>query len=255
MSTVSTHDRGYGYAHAVRMEWIKLRTLRSTRWTLLAAIASAIGIATAVGASEHTDPVSDVTNSILSGVAPGLLLLGILGVLTMTSEYSSGMILATLAAVPNRLRLLAAKATVFGLAALAVGEAAAFLAFFAGSAALPQGQPAPALDQPAVLRAVVLSGAGLSLVSLLGLGLGAILRHSAVALAVFVVGALLVGQFALVFAPSAARYVPLGIVANSLAVATPKADALSPWAGLGLLCLYAAVALGAGGWLLTRRDS
>ncbi len=254
MSAVPDHDQSYGFSHAARMEWIKLRTLRSTRWTLLATVAGAVGIAVAIGANSR-DRSSDLTNNILAGIAPGLLMLGILGVLTMTSEYSSGMILSTLAVVPNRARLLAAKASVLGLAALAVGEAAAFLAFLTGSATLPDGQRVPTLDQPAVLRAVVLSGAGLSLVSLLGLGLGAILRHSPIALGVYVVTGFLGGQFALLFAPSVARYVPLGIVGNSLAVVTPKADDLSPWAGLALLCLYAAAALGTGGWLLTRRDT
>lgn len=254
MTAVPDHDRGYRFSDAARMEWIKLRTLRSTRWTLVATIACAAGIAVAVGTNSR-DPSSDLTNNILVGIAPGLLLLGILGVLTMTSEYTSGMILSTLAVVPDRPRLFTAKATVFGVAALAVGEAAAFFAFLAGSATLSHGLRTPTLGQPAVLRAVVLSGVGLSLTGLLGLGLGAILRHSAAALGVFVCGALLAGQFALAFAPSVARYVPLGIVANSLAVVTPLHHALSPWAGLGLLSSYTAVALGAGGWLLTRRDT
>jgi ABC-2 type transport system permease protein len=120
-------------------------------------------------------------------------------------------------------------------------------------ASVSHGLPAPTLAQPAVLRAVVLTGAGLALTGLLGLGLGTILRHSPAALGVFVAGAFLAGQFTLAFAPSAASYIPLGIVANSLAAVTPKQGALSPCAGLGILTIYAAATLGAGGWLLTRR--
>ena len=90
----------------------------------------------------------------------------------MTSEYSSGMIRATLAAVPRRPLLLAAKAAVFGAVALVVGEAASFISFFAGGAALRHGISAPALGQPGVLRAVLLAGTSFCLVGLLGLGLG-----------------------------------------------------------------------------------
>src|SRR3954452_17298624 len=97
------------FSAASRMEWIKLRSLRSSWWTLAATIAGAAGIAVAVGANSK-DALSDVTNNLLAGVAPGLLLIGALGVLTMTGEYSSGMVRATLAAVPNRPLLLAAKA-------------------------------------------------------------------------------------------------------------------------------------------------
>src|SRR6266545_6433346 len=120
----------------------------------------------------------DPTNNVLAGLALGQLLIGVLGVLVMTGEYSSGAIRATLAAIPNRPLVLAAKAAVFGAVALAVGEAAAFIAFFAGEAALPAAVPGPALGQPGVLRAVVLAGAGFCLIGLIGLGLGAIIRHT-----------------------------------------------------------------------------
>ena len=83
----------------------------------------------------------------------------------------------------------------FGLAALATGEAASFLAFFAGGAALRHGIPAPALGQPGVLRAVVLTGTSFSLIGLIGLGLGAIIRHSAAAIAVLAGGVYLGAQF------------------------------------------------------------
>jgi hypothetical protein len=155
--------------------------------------------------------------------------------------------------------VLAAKAAVFGVVALAAGEAAGFIAFFAGTAALPGGIPGPTLDQPGVLRAVLLGGAGFCLVGLIGLGLGAIIRHTPAAIAVLVGGVYVVAQFVAVLTHSLMAYLPIAIVANSLTAVQPMTDYqvqfLSPWAGLGVLCLYAAGTLGAGAWLLARRDA
>jgi ABC-2 type transport system permease protein len=149
----------YGLAQAARMEWIKLRSLRSTWWTLVVTAAGTIGIGGAVGLNTR-NASGDLTNNALAGVVPGLLLVGALGVLTMTSEYSSGTIRATLAAIPRRPLVLAAKAAVFGVVTLVAGEAASFIAFFADAATLGHGIAAPTLGQPGVLRAVVVTGAG-----------------------------------------------------------------------------------------------
>jgi ABC-2 type transport system permease protein len=248
----------YHFAQVARMEWIKLRSLRSTWWVLTATVAGAIGIAVAVGVNTR-DAAADLTNNALAGISLGLLLIGVLGVLVMTGEHSSGMIRATLAAIPNRPLVLAAKAAVFGVVALAAGEAAGFIAFFAGTATLPGGIQGPALGQPGVLRAVVLGGAGFCLVGLIGLGLGAIIRHTPAAIAVLVGGVYVVAQFVAVLTHSLMGYLPIAIVANSLTAVQPMSDDqvrfLSPWAGLGMLCLYAAATLGAGAWLLARRDA
>ena len=258
-SELSRLPRGhYRFSHAARMEWIKLRSLHSTWWGLAITLTAAIGIAVAVGVNTK-DASADLTNNALAGISLGLLLIGVLGVLAMTGEYSSRSIRATLAAIPNRPLLLAAKAAVFGVVALAVGEAAAFIAFFAGGATLPGTIPAPALGQPGVLRAVVLAGVGFCLIGLIGLGLGAIIRHTAAAIAVLVGGVYVIAQIVGAFAHQVMGYIPISIVANSLSVVKPIAQGeghfLSPWAGLGMLCLYAAVTLGIGGWLLARRDA
>ncbi len=250
----------YRFWHAARMEWIKLRSLRSTWWVLAVTVAGAIGIAVAVGVNTK-DASADLTNNALAGISLGLLLIGVLGVLVMTGEYSSGMIRSTLAAIPNRPLLLAAKAAVFGAVALVVGEAAAFIAFFAGGAALPGTMTGPALGQPGVLRAVVLAGVGFCLVGRIGLGLGVIIRHTPAAIAVLVGGVYVLAQLVGAVANSVVGYLPISIVANSLSATRPMAEdqvhihLLSPWAGLGMLCLYAAVALVVGGWLLARRDA
>jgi ABC-2 type transport system permease protein len=252
----------YGFSHVARMEWIKLRSLRSTWWTLAITGAGSVAIGIAVGTSTK-DPAGDLTNNALAGVVPGLLLVGVLGVLMMTSEHTSGMIRATLAAVPNRPLVLAAKAAVFGGVALALGEAMSFTSFFAGGAALRHGIAAPSLGQPGVLRAVLLAGAGFCLIGLFGVGLGAIIRHTPAAVAALVAGVYVVAQFIGAVAHPAAAYMPILIIGNSLTATKtvcPRNPArcphfLSAWAGLGVLCVYAAVALAIGGWLLSRRDA
>jgi ABC-2 type transport system permease protein len=252
----------YRFRHVARMEWIKLRSLRSTWWTLAITVAGAIGIGVAVGINTR-NAAGDLTNNALAGIIPALLLTSVLGVLTMTSEYSSGMIRSTLAAAPRRPLLLAAKAAVFGAVALVVGEAASFIAFFVGGAALGHGIAAPTLGEPGVLRAVVLSGASFCLIGLLGLGIGAIVRHSAAAIAVLVGAVYVVSPLIGAITHQVAAYTPIPIIANSLSTTKtaacgpggPCPHYLSAWTGLGVLALYAAAALGVGWWLFVRRDA
>jgi ABC-2 type transport system permease protein len=263
-AAISLAPRGrYHFRHVAAMEWIKLRTLRSTWWTLAITVAGAIAMAIVIGLNTKYGS-ADLTNNALAGVIPGLLLTGVLGVMIMTSEFTSGLIRATLAAVPNRPLALAAKAAVFGGVTLVLGEAATFIAFLAGGAALRHGIPAPTLAQPGVLRAVVMSGASFSLIGLLGLGLGAIVRHTAAAIGVLVGGVWILAQLIGALAPGAFAYLPISIIANSLSTTKPVTcgggaagcpHLLSAWTGLGMLCLYAAVVLAVGGWLLSRRDA
>jgi ABC-2 type transport system permease protein len=249
--------RGYGFGQVARMEWIKLRSLRSTWVTLALTVAAAIGISVAVGLNTRSAN-EDLTDNSLAGVSIGLLLIGVLGVMVATSEYTSGSIKTTLAAIPNRPLVLTAKAAVFGVIALAAGEVASFVSFFGGGLTLRHGIAAPTLSQPGVLRAVVLTGTSYCLIGLLGLGLGVIIRHTAVAVAVMVGGVYVAAQFVASVAHWLYAYVPISIVANSLGATRPVGagiSMLSPWAGLGLLCLYAAVLLGVGGLVLSRRDA
>lgn len=262
MGAVPSRAGHYRFRHVAAMEWIKLRTLRSTWWTLAITGAGAIGMAIAIGYNTQ-NAAGDLTNNALAGMVPGLLLTGVLGVMIMTGEYSSGLIRATLAAVPNRPLVLAAKAAVFAGVTLIVGEAASFIAFSAGGAALRHGIAAPTLTQPGVLRAVVLSGVGMALIGLIGLGLGAIIRHTAAAIAVLVGGVWILAQVVAMAADAVLPYLPISIIANSLTTTKPQACGsggpcphfLSAWAGTGVLSLYAAVLLGVGGWLLARHDA
>jgi hypothetical protein len=251
--TASSNDH-YRFGNVARMEWIKLMSLRSTWWTLGTTVAAAIGVAAAVGLNT-VDASGDLTNNALSGIAVGLLLMGVLGVLSMTGDCTSGTLRTSLTAVPNRSLLLAAKATVFGGIALVVGEAASLTAFFAGTATLRDGIAPPTLAQPEVLRAVLLSGSGYCLIGLLGLGLGAIVRHTPAAIGLLVGAVYVASQLIGGLANSVMGWVPVSIVANSLAAAKPMEGMLSPWVGLGVLSLYVAVALGIGARMLERRDA
>jgi ABC-2 type transport system permease protein len=253
----------YRFRHVARMEWIKLRSLRSTWCTLALAVAASAGVAVTAGPghSSGTSATSLFVNSALIGVLIGVLLSGVLGVLLMTGEYTSGTILATLAAAPRRPLVLAAKAAVYGAVALIAGEAAAFLSFFAGRMAAGRGITAPTLGSDGVFQAVVLTGASLSLIGLLGLGLGAIIRHTAAAIAVLV-GIVYIGElFAGQLDPAMKAFLPIYIVGKSLSVTTPlcrpgaASCPLPAWDGLGVLAIYAAIALVLGGCILARRDT
>jgi ABC-2 type transport system permease protein len=259
--------RGYGFRTVAQMEWHKLRTIRST-WFIVAVFAVGM-IGLSVLALSHEgyaqmsaadrasfDPTHDST---FTGLLLGQLLAGVLGVLTVTAEFSSGMIRATFAAVPRRRLVLAAKAAVLGAVTLATGEILAFTAFFVGQASLPAPAPHAALGQPGVLRAVLLAGAYPALIALIGLGLGAIIRHTAGAICALVVVLFLLP---LLIAPLGAstqddvvRFLPEQIAALSLTAIRPVSPALSPPVAFGLLCAYAVAALAAGAWALTRRDA
>jgi ABC-2 type transport system permease protein len=271
--TAATLDRAarhktegrYGFRNVAQMEWLKLRSVRSTWWTLLVFTAGMIGLSVLIMA--HQNPAMaaaqratfDPTNNSLAGLAIGQLALGVLGVLVITSEFSSGLIRATFAAAPRRPLVLAAKTAVLAAVALVAGEIMAFAAFAVGEAVLKNPAPHATLGQPGVLRAVLLGGAYPALIALLGLGLGAVIRHTAGAISA-VVGVLFVLPLILVplgtsIQNSVGQFLPMPIAENSLAAVKPVAHSLSAGVGLGMLCLYAAAALAAGGWALARRDA
>jgi len=256
---VSSVEGSYRLHSVIRMEWRKLRSVRSTWWTLAVFAAGMVGLAILVGLKTpaHPDPSYDPTEDGFAGLAIGQLALGILGVLALSTEFTSGSIRATFAAAPRRLRVLAAKAAVLGAVALITGEAAAFLSFCAGGMTLRHGITAPALSQPGVLRAIVLTGASLTPIALLGLGLGAIIRHTAAAITVVAGIVCAGGPLNLAIRP----YLPIYIVSHSLSATTPLCRPgaascwLSAWSGLGMLAIYAAIAMVLGALILTWRDA
>jgi len=256
---------GYGFRTAAQMEWQKFRTIRSTWYMVAAVAASMIGLAVLVLSHENYahlsaadraafDPVHD---SFISLVLVQLLA-GILGVVAITAEFSSGMIRATFAAVPRRPLVLAAKAAVLGGVTLVAGEISAFAAYAAGQAVLTAPAPHATLGQPGVLRAVLMAGAYPALSALIALGLATMIRHTAGAICA-VVGVLFVLPFlAVPLGPSilntVQNFLP-HVMANSMTAVRPLAHMWSPWLSFGLLCGYAVAALAAGSWALTSRDA
>jgi len=256
----------YGFRSVAQMEWLKLRSVRSTAWVLLVFAAGLIGLAILVMAHTHWATMSpadrasfDPTEESFAGLTIGQLAFGVLGALVITTEFSSGMIRATLAAVPRRPLLLAAKAAVLAAVTLVAGEVLAFGAFAVGEMVLRSPAPHATLGQPGVLRAVLMAGAYPALIALIALGLGAVIRHTAGAISA-VVGILFV--LPLILLPmgisiqnSVGQFMPMIIAENSLTAVKPQSHALSPGAGFGMLCLYAAIALAIGSWALARRDA
>lgn len=264
-----TADR-YRLADAARMEWLKLRSLRSTSWSAVVFVLAMLGIGAALlryypshwsHLSAANRAAFDPTSDCFAGMVIGQLAVGIIGVLMMTSEYSSGAIRSTLAAIPDRRLLLAAKALVLGSAALAVGLVTCLLTFAIDQYLVLGSLPSvhTTLTEAAPLRAVLMMGGYTALAGLLGVGIGAIVRHSAGGIAVLA-GLLFVVPAILAFTPDSVQYsvgpyLPMTIAENSLSVVKPVAHAMAPWTGFVLLCGYAALVLAVGGWLLARRDA
>jgi ABC-2 type transport system permease protein len=249
-----------GLRQAVRAEWTKLVSLRSTRWTLLVTAVGTLLVTYLATRSSLHHPRGwyqgfDPTNQSLAGLAVASLALGVLGVLAISGEYGTGTIRSSLAAMPRRGVLLTAKLVVVGLGTLVVGEALSFIAFFEGQAVLSGGAPTASLGHPGVLRAVALSGAFLALFALLGLGLGTVMRHTAGAIALFAGFTLLAPVLLHSISESISRYAPELIFANSVAAVVPQSHQLSATIGFMLMVLYCLGALVAGAVLLTKRDA
>ena len=255
------------FGDVVRSEWTKIWTVRSTPFALLVAAALGIGLGAAISAaaSHHYATASlldrvrwDATAISLSGLGIAQLAIVILGILVVTSEYSSGMIRTSLTAVPRRGRLLAAKAGIYTAVALVVGEALGFVSFLVGQVIITGHAPDATLGQPGVLRAVVGAGLYLAALGLLGVAVGALLRHSAAAIA-SVVAVLFVLPGVAQALPDSWRhpvqeYWPTQAGSQILQVQHDPFT-LAPWTGFGLLCLFVAVVLGVAFVLLQQRDA
>ena len=259
--------------NVLRSEWTKLCTVRSTYWTLIAATVCSIafGVLACAAYVHHFQQASpeaqrltiahgdfDPAGQSLIGLALGQLAIGVLGVLVISAEYRTGMMRTVLTAVPRRPTVLVAKVACFGAVALVVGEILAFGSFLLGQVVLSHASLAQGLGDPGMARAVVGTGVYLALIGLCGLGLGAIVRHTAGGVSALV-GFLLVltpivhalpGSWG----PEIAKFLPYEIGAQ--AVSGPHlAEHLSPGVGLAVLAGYAVVFLVIGGWLLVRRDA
>jgi hypothetical protein len=256
-----TGYRRAGLPQAVRAEWTKLLSLRSTKWTLAISAVGAILVTylSAQHATHHSHgwyQGFDPTNQALAGLAIAPLALGVLGALAMTGEYGTGTIRSTLAAMPRRDTLLAAKVIVVGALTLLVGEVLAFGTFFLGQAILSSGgAPTAALSQSGVLQAVALSGACIALFALLGLGLGVVIRHTGGAIAAFAGITLLWPILIHPISEHLSHFAPAIIFANSVAAVIIQPGNLSPTVGFLWMTVYTLVVLVAGAVVLIRRDA
>jgi ABC-2 type transport system permease protein len=248
-------------------EWTKLRSVRSTRYSLLALVGFTIGIAAiATGVvsarwghmSAHDRAHFHPLEATLAGVLLAQLALGVLGVLVITAEYSTGMIRASLTAVPRRLPVLWAKAGVFGVVALVISVPAVLIAFFVGQSLLSSQHLELAFSAPGVTRAVIGAGLYLTVVGLLGVGIGTIVRSTAGAISTFVALMFVLPPVMNVLPTSwnnaASPYLPSNAGQAVMSIAH-SANTLAPWAGFAVFCGYAAAALAIGAVLLARRDA
>jgi ABC-2 type transport system permease protein len=258
----------YSFTDLIRSEWTKLRSVRSTWWTIGVTVLLGIGIGVLVTAETRANWHSmnagsiegfDPTATSLIGLFICQFAIGILGALVVSAEYSTGTIRATFSAAPHRSVVLAAKATVYGFVALVVSESVSFVSFFLGQFLLSAPATHATLSSPGALRAVVGGGLFICVLGLMAFGLATIIRHTAGAVSAFV-GILLVLPLVVQALPNSLsldvrRFLPAQIGIQMLTTNGNVFRAFSPWVGLGILCLYAFVLIAIGAALMNRRDA
>jgi len=252
----------------VRSESTKFRSLRSTMYTLLVAVVLMIGIGavfSAVNASQyHTFSVSakatfQPISTSLTGVVFAVVAFGVLGVLLMSGEYSTGMIRASLTVVPRRLPVLWAKLVVFSSAIFSISLVASFVSFFVGQALLSSHHLNVAITAPGALRSVIGAALYVTVAGLIGVSLGALFRNTAAGIAtfagVFFVLPPLTGLLPASISNHLAPYLPSNAGGSLWGGSATVHNALSPWTGFALLCGYAVVLIAAAAWRLRRADA
>lgn len=256
----------------LRAEWIKLRTVRSTHLALLAAAAAAIGIA-ALACGTDANHIGNMTSfqrarflgndfdpasQSMVGNIIGQLAVGVLGILAVTSEYASGMIRSSLAAMPNRKAWMAAKLAIFAGVALIAGQVMTFGAFLIGQAMYSSQHVGLSLSDPGAMKVVLATGLYISLVGMLGAGLGFIIRHTTGAITALIAVTLVVPQLAGAL-PVSWQHKVVPFLPESIgerAASLRHLDHhLSTWTGVGMMVVYAVIAIGVAAFLLDRRDA
>jgi ABC-2 type transport system permease protein len=255
------------FAGALRSELTKIRSVRSTYWTLLAMFVVVVGfgalasIGAAHGGGTH-GPDFDPTRQSLAGLYIGQLIIGVLGVLVISSEYSTGMIRATLTTNPHRGLMIAAKGVVFTVVALVTSLITTFTAFFLGQAIMSSDHISTTIGSPDVLRAVIGGALFLTACGVVAFGLGLLIRHSAGGIGA-VVGLLFVVTILVNFLPQSwqnhvDKWIP-ALAGGQLWMTVPQPPGstpmFGPWASFAVLCGYAAIAVAGAVILFRKRDA
>ena len=255
----------------LRAEWTKIRSVRSTVWSLIAFVVVAIGFSALVSSvishnwnspgnhPNHERLLNDPTAVIFgAGLGIGQLAIGVLGVIVISSEYSTGAIRASLLAVPHRLPVLVAKGLVWAALDLVVSAVTVCIVFFMSSAIL-HSHVAISLSGPGVAKAVVGAILYLTVLGLFAMAIGGLIRHTAGAIAIVVALVIVVPPLVGLIPGTIANHVHgyLPTVAGQLVAQTSQqpADVLSGWQGFGVFCAWTIVLLAACGWLLIKRDA
>lgn len=267
----SAHSGGHAsFRRLLLAEWTKLRTVRSTAWSLLALVVLAFGLTTLftwlnthywdqATPVQQAQTIADPTSAILgSGLLFSQLAVCVLGVLVTAGEYSTGMIRSTLLAAPHRLRALAAKCVVFTLLILILSEVIGFSCFFIGRAIMSVHVKVN-LSDPGVTRAVVGFGLYLAMLGLFSVAIGQLIRHSAGAICT-VIGLVLVlvpisGLLPGTVGKHISAYLPTNAGSLLLSAQPKDNQLLTAWQGYGVFALWVAVLLAVAGWLLVKRDA
>lgn len=262
--TAAVHVHPVSTGRVLRSEWVKLRSLRSTAWTLLVAVVLMIGLGWLAGwdinttwaehSSQEQAAFSAVDNT-LGGFYLAQLAVGVLGVLIVTGEYATGMARATFAAVPRRLTVLWAKAVLFALVTFTLMLAAAVAAFVGGQQFL--GEHGTTLSEAGAARGIVGVSAYLTVVAVLAVAVGFIIRSTAGGVATMC-GLLLVAPTAGLLLPASWReqllpYLPSNAGAAVFS-AMPAPDSLSATAGSVVLAVWLLSAVAVAALVLRRRD-
>ncbi len=255
-------------ARVLRSEFTKFRSLRSTVYTLLTGVVLMISIGalfSAVNASQyHTFSAADKASfnpvSVsLTGVAFAVVAFGVLGVLMMSGEYSTGMIRSSLTAVPRRLPVLWAKLAAFAASIFSISLIASLISFFLGQALLSSHHLNVAITAPGALRSVIGAALYITVAGMIGVTLGALVRNTAAGIAAFAGLFFVIPQLTRLLPASIGSHVTPYLPSNAGGVlwggAANAPNALAPWTGFALLCGYAVVLIAAAAWRLRRADA
>ena len=253
----------------LRSEWAKLWSLRSS-WITLALGAvllvafgtiGALRYRSMINSGQPIDPdfaAATALSLALFGVTFAQLALGVLGVLSTAGEYSTGMIRATLAAVPHRLPVLWSKAAAYGAVAVVVGLVGAFGAFLISSGVVSGTNAAMTFSTSGVVRSLVGAGVYLGLVAVIGVALGALLRSTAGGISTLV-GAFLLVPGLMSLLPSSWKdninpYLPSN-AGDAMFTLHHTTGMLSAGAGTLVLLGWTVLALGGAAYRLVRSDA